>query len=129
MLPIQKEDPMGHHLGIEIEGGFFHGADDDIRREHTVQAPEESFYRDGSGGMKIGDLTQRVHTGIGPAGADQLHTLLGHNGEVLCQNLLNGYSIRLDLPPMIIRAIILDEKLDVAHRTKSGRLILTFSRR
>jgi hypothetical protein len=96
-------------LGVEIGGGFFYRPDDDVRGEKAVQAAVKTLQRNGNGSLKVRNLTQRVHAGIGPAGADQPHTLPGHPGEVLLEDLLNGDSIGLDLPPVIIRAIILNE--------------------
>jgi hypothetical protein len=65
------------------------------------------------GTNKIGDLTQGMHSCIGSARPVESNLFPEDFRKGVLQNRLNGLAVRLDLPTMVIRSIILDSELDV----------------
>ena len=59
-----------------------------------------------------------MHTGICPAGADQDDFPPGHGLNGGFNRLLNGWSVRLALPAMVMASIVFDNKFEIPnHRT------------
>ena len=112
--------PFDPVLSMKFRFHFFGGLNDNIGGEETVQPPPETLHGDRSGGPEIGHLTQRVHPGIRPSGSNQADMLPGHDFYFLFNDLLNRQAIGLNLPPVIIRAVVFNQKLDVAHEISFG---------
>jgi hypothetical protein len=111
---------LGPILGVELEVDFFGGLKDDIWGKEAVQPPMETFDRNGGKGKEVGDLAQRMHPGIRPPGCGQADALPGHDLDFFFDDFLDGEAVGLNLPPVVIRTVILDDQLDIAHDRVSG---------
>ena len=60
--------------------------------------------------LEIGNLANGVHARIGPAGARQLYFMADYSLKRGLDRLLDGPGILLELPPRIMRPVILYNK-------------------
>ncbi len=68
------------------------------------------------GEVDMGDLAERMHAGIGTAGASDSDALAGKSGDSIGQRALHRNAVVLGLPADIGRAVIFDGELVARHR-------------
>jgi hypothetical protein len=75
--------------------------------------------------VEMGDLTERVHPGIGPPGGDHRHLLAAESAHGVFQRLLHRSAFTLPLPAAKRPAVIFQDQLVAGHgepsRAPTGR--------
>ena len=98
------------HLRHLLDGQ--HG---DVRRQEAVQRTVPFLGREPGRGGEVCHLAERVHAGVGTAGADHVHVMLGDLADGRFDRALDGRQVRLDLPAMIGGAVVLQHQLECGH--------------
>ena len=78
----------------------------DILRKSLVQRIRNFLRRHPAGRVKHSDIPQCMHTGICPAGTDDLNRLPQQIGQTPVQFAFDGDPVILDLPAVIIRTVV-----------------------
>src|SRR5690606_14651253 len=78
----------------------------------------EAVERDRRLRVEVGDLTERVHAGVGAGGAGDAHGRLDHLLERGLEVLLHRRGVVLALPPRQLGAVVLEQELDVPQNSK-----------
>lgn len=101
--------------GVKIRRHFRCMDDCDVSRQRGIERFLKCDRRHLRRGMEIGDLTGRMYP---PVRAPRPNDLRLRSGN-LCKRILNGplnrYRVGLDLPAMIVCAIVFDSELDISH--------------
>src|ERR1035441_434579 len=63
----------------------------------------------------MSDLGQRMHAGVGAAGAMDADLLAADRLDRVLQRALHGWTVGLDLPAAVGRAVIFDDELVAGH--------------
>ena len=71
-------------------------------------------------GVEVDDLVDRVHAGVGAAGADRRDAMTGDLSECGLECVLDRAPIRLGLPAIEAGAVVLDAERD-AHGGRPNR--------
>src|SRR5690606_19986254 len=98
----------GAEAGVEI---LRHGArpvEVDIRRQVAVRAQHPAALGADRLGIEMRDLVEGMHAGIGAAGADQFHRMIGNAGKRLLDPLLHAVGMALLLPAAVGAAVVFD---------------------
>jgi hypothetical protein len=70
--------------------------------------------------MEICHLSKSVNPGIGPSGSFQTHTLTENLSQCRFEHTLDRQLTRLELPPVEMRSIVLNDKLVVQTAETDG---------
>ena len=73
---------------------------------------------------KTDDLSQRVHSGVGPPGGDNGDGLLGDVLDRGFHRFLNGRLVELPLPAGVLGPLIFEREFDCRHRVRRYRGVL-----
>ena len=102
-----------HLMGLLSDGGvhshirhLFGLLYPDILRKSLVQRIRNFLRRHPAGRVKHSDIPQCMHTGICPAGTDDLNRLPQQIGQTPVQFAFDGDPVILDLPAVIIRTVV-----------------------
>ena len=109
-----------YNLGVEVLLHLFR------RQDHHRMGPQVGVQgvtypqrRIGARQIKMGHLSQGVHTGIGPPGALDRHRLLTESQNRSLDDLLHGKAIGLALPPDERAAIVFKRQFIARHDKRS----------
>ena len=94
--------------GAEVVGDRHDPAQRDVLRQPGVGAEQPAAQRPDGGGVEVDDLAERVHAGLGAAGADDLHRVVGDEAERTLDLRLHRGGRRLPLPARVGGAGVLD---------------------
>ncbi len=87
----------------------------DGRRENVVQSQCPVFGRDRRGGLEGRYLGQRMHTGIGAAGALGQYIFAGQPSNSRGECALDGGAAGLHLPAGEVGAVVGEDQFEIAH--------------
>lgn len=88
-----------------------------IGREEAIQGPLDRPDIHLASRLEVRYLAECMNPGIRSPGAEQSDGLSGEKSQFLFEDPLNGRTFELNLPSQIIRSVVFDEKLDVAHHS------------
>ena len=115
---IEIGAPHGVMAGVEPVVGVSGGDDVDVLGKQIVEPVDELLLGQGLRRLQVGDLPDRVHTGVGAPGPLDIdrdaEQLAGRPQQVA----LNGAGIQLPLPPVVACSLVLDGEA-VAHARKN----------
>ena len=101
--------------GVEVLG-HFRGLDyHDISRQTGVHRQGKPVAGDGGGGAEVGHIGLRVDAGVSAARAGALYRVADHHGQGPFQGLRYGDVPFLDLPAVVIGAVVHQGQSNVAH--------------
>ena len=88
----------------------------DVRGQSIVDAAPECFSGQRLSHVEMGDLSQRVHAGVGSARSHEFEILLAHRlADGAFELALHGARVLLFLPAAVARAGVLDRELVSRH--------------
>ena len=91
---------------MKIRRGVFHRQYSDIARKQPVHGFAQILRRDGIGQVESRHLRQGVDAGVGAARRVDMHRLAFDLREHGFEHALNGRQLRLNLPAVIVRAVV-----------------------
>jgi hypothetical protein len=97
-------------------------ADVDVGRQRVVEARAQHGRRQVRVELEVRDLSERVHAGVGPAGAVQLELLPPRRvADGAIDFAGDRPRVLLDLPAAVTGAVVFNQQLEARHRA-SGNL-------
>jgi len=105
----------GRPSGTEIGASLLGRDDTNGRRKQRVQGALKLRRRERRLRAEAGHLAKSVHTGIRPASARQLDTLLGQAAEHGNYFTLDRWFIRLNLPAVEVGAVVGNREFEMTH--------------
>src|ERR1700722_17645015 len=92
----------------------------DRRRELGIGAQHPGTRGANGVGIEVNDLTDRVHTAVGTAGADRDYRLAGHEGYCRLHRVLDRRRVLLRLPAGVSGAVVLQKGGDAPASRSTG---------
>src|SRR5262245_41613124 len=121
--------------GMEASRGLRQLENHDIGRQQIVHPSQDNirFVTNRSADFDVGDLTERMDTGVGSAGALHLDIALEYFLSGLSQLAHHGASVLLFLPAAVPAAIVFEQELECGHsavmlRSAAGHAVWTPAR-
>jgi len=110
--PVAVELALRVGNGVEFIGDILGGCDGNVGRKEVVQGLDEIRRGDRAVDVKMRDLAESVHTGIGPGGTDEFHRHTAQPAYRAFHCCLDSVEVGLPLPTMIGRSIVMDCQFD-----------------
>ena len=120
-VPIGLAGDVPHHVEIQPDlPGLQHH---DILGQMVVEGRSQTLQGDRTGGVDQAHLPPGVDAGIGPAGPLDMGRAPQHLGRRPAEHPLDRPKPRLNLPAVVVGAVIGDHQLDLAPAGLGGRFI------
>ncbi len=89
----------------------------DIGRKKRVEGPEQLSRFQARAGVEVGHLPESMYPGVRPPGRNHAGRLLDNGAKCLLNCPLHCEAVRLDLPTLVVGAVVRQHQLDIAHQT------------
>ena len=95
---------------MKIRGNLLDMLDHQIVRQNSVECDTPFFSTEFGNGGKARGLVQTVDPGIGSPGTVNFDNLAGETQQGIFKSALDGGLVRLDLPAVVVGAVVGNQK-------------------